>query len=445
MGHTHVQPPMACLPRSRSAPLLCLLVAVASSAVGCSSESGRDREGETPPAPLPPLVFAPDTSKFEVAWKPAAKVVEGASDLLLDESEVDGVFTYRFKPDAAAIASLAPDDIAVLGGIAYRRVVSVVAQPDAVVLTTKRTKLTDAIASGTIAWKKMFDFGQPSTISKASFGLEGGTLRPLDITTGISYEGQLKGFDISIALRPSNGRLDISLAASKTIGGRKILALTGEGFIERFQSDGEIVLGESGLVDFRYGSNQVRGEMKIKAAATDAGISQDLMNIPLRIQIPVQVGPVPVIVKLGANLNVTAELSAQPASAQAEVTLAFTSDSGVHASGTSLSPTGSISGESLTVVGGGSASAVAAGMTVCLEAPRIEMAFLGETASVGLTQNNCASTVYTFDPSCNQVNASIVGKGLAQLGFLGVTLASGEVELYTKRESRSVGNCEGRP
>lgn len=437
---------MPCKPRSPSAGLLGLVLAVATSAVACSSESAEPEAAAPAPAPLPPLVFAPDTSKFEVAWKPAAKVVDDASTRLIDPAEVeadaDGIFTYRFKPDADAIAALLPDDIAVLGGVAYRRVVSVEKLPDAVVLKAKRTKLTDAIASGTIAWKKMFDFGQPSTISKASFGLDGGTLRPLDITTGLSYEGKLRGFDISITLRPSNGRLDLSLTASKTVAGRKSLALTGEGFIERFQSEGEIVLGEGGLVDFRYGSNQVRGEVKIKAAATDAGASQDLVNIPLRIQIPVQVGPVPVIVKLGANLNVTAELTATPASAEAEVTLAFTSDSGVRAAGTTLSPTGSISGERLEVVGGGSASAIAAGMNVCLEAPRIEMGFLGELVSVGLTQNNCASTVFTFDPACNEVRGSIVGKGLAQLGFFGVTLASADVELYKREGKRSVGNCE---
>jgi hypothetical protein len=73
------------------------------------------------------------------------------------------------------------------------------------------------------------------------------------------------------------------------------------------------------------------------------------------------------------------------------------------------------------------------------------MAFLGELASVGLTQNNCASTVYTSEPACNEVNASIVGRGLAQLGFMGVTLASADVELYSRHNRRAVGDCGPPP
>ncbi len=71
----------------------------------------------------------------------------------------------------------------------------------------------------------------------------------------------------------------------------------------------------------------------------------------------------------------------------------------------------------------------------------MELAFLGETATVGLTQNNCTATGYTSQPACNEVNASIVGRGFAQLGFFGVTLASADVELYSRHNRRTVGDC----
>jgi len=446
--------PLSLSPSASRLPSLVGLVGLAAlaalSAVGCSSSSdgggGKNDVGASPaPGALPAAKpFAPDEARFDVKWKPEAKVIADAKSKLLSESEGGGNFVYRFRPDADDIAALLPDEVAVLGGVAYRKVVSVEKLADAVVLTTKRTKLTEAIAEGNVDWKQTFDFGNPSTIEKASFGVGPGALRPLDITTGLSWDGDVEGFAVSVSLTPSNGRLNISVTASKEIAGEKRFALSGEGFIERFQSEGHMVFDPSGLVDFRTGSNQVRGEVKIKAAAFNAGVSQNLLNLPLRVQIPMNIGPVPVLVKLGANVNVTAALSAEPASAEAEVTIGFSSDQGVQLSGTSLTATGSLGGEQLTVQGGGSSSAVAAGMTVCLEAPRVELAFLGELASVGLTQNNCASTVYTFDPACNEVNASIVGKGLGQLGFFGITLASAEVELYSKRDGRSVGNCGPR-
>lgn len=378
--------------------------------------------------------------KFEVAWKPAAKVVLDASARLIDQSEADGTFTYRFRPDSDAIAALVPDDIAVRG-VAYRRVVSVDKQAEAVVLVTKRTKLTDAIESGTMGWKQKVDFGKPESLSKASFGLDAAHLRPLDITTGLSYSGMVDGFDVSTTLRAMDGRLNLSVTASKSIGGERRIALTGEGYIESFQSDGQLVFDPSGLVDFRAGSNQVRGEIKIKAAALNAGVSQNLLNVPLRIQFPMNIGPVPIIVSLGANINVTAALNAMPNSAEAEVTIGFNTTQGVSLVGTSLNPTGSVDGQRLDVQGGGGTSSIAAGLTVCLEAPRVELAFLGETASVGLTQNNCTAVVYTSEPACNEVNASIVGRGLAQLGFFGVTLAQADIELYSRHNRRSVGDC----
>lgn len=422
----------------RFAPIALASLVLGSSALGCSAESGAN---DAPSAATVPADFGPDETTFDVTWKPGTKVVDDASAALLEESEADGRFTYRFRPGSAALAALAPGDVAALGGIAYRKIVSVEPRPDGLVVVAERTKLTDAISKGTIAWKRTVDFGDQGATKTASVGLEGGALRPLDVTTGLQWEGKAGDFDVSVSLTPSAGRLDISLAASKSIAGEKRIALTGEGYLERFQSEGRIELDESGLVDFRYGQNQVRGRMKIKAAAFNAGASQDLLNIPLRVQTPVQIGPVPLLLKLGANVNVTAQLQAAPASAEAEVTIEFATDQGVSLAGTSLSAVGGLRSGTLEIEGGGSASHMAAGMSACVEAPRVELGFMGELASVGLTQNNCASTVYTFDPACNQVNASIVGKGLAQLGFFGVTLASADVELYSKRDGRSAGSC----
>ena len=402
---------------------------------------GGEGTGVTGTPPGPPANFAPDEVQFDIAWKPAAKVITDAKTRLLDESEANGTFTYRFTPDSDEIGALAPDDIAVLGGVAYRRVISVEKQADAVVLVTKRTKLTDAIDSGTMGWKQKVDFGMPQTLSKASFGLDAAHVRPLDITTGLSYTGMVDGFDISVTLTPMNGRLTLNVTASKSIDGEKRIALTGEGYIESFQSDGMLVFDPSGLVDFRAGTNQVRGEVKIKAAAFNAGVSQNLLNVPLRIQFPMNIGPVPIIVSLGANINVTAALNAMPNTAEAEVTIGFNTTQGVQLVGTALNPTGSVDGQRLDVQGGGGTSSIAAGLTICLEAPRVELAFLGETASVGLTQNNCTAIVYTSQPACNEVNASIVGRGLAQLGFFGVTLASADVELYSRHNRRTVGDC----
>jgi len=80
-------------------------------------------------------------------------------------------------------------------------------------------------------------------------------------------------------------------------------------------------------------------------------------------------------------------------------------------------------------------------MTACLEFPRFELTMLGEFASVGFTQNNCGETYFSFQPACNEVNGYLTGIGLASLGFFGVTLASGQVELYRRTDGNMIGTC----
>jgi hypothetical protein len=90
---------------------------------------------------------------------------------------------------------------------------------------------------------------------------------------------------------------------------------------------------------------------------------------------------------------------------------------------------------------GGSAAGTAAGMTACLEAPRLELSILGEGPSVALTQNNCASSTFTFSPACNEVRGSIVGRALASLGFFGIELGSADAELYSAHRRTALGDC----
>ena len=111
-------------------------------------------------------------------------------------------------------------------------------------------------------------------------------------------------------------------------------------------------------------------------------------------------------------------------------------------SGASLQATGALGTGTLGGFLGGSADGVAAGMSACVEFPRFELTTLGEFASVGITQNNCASTDFTFNPACNEVNGAITGLALANLGFFGVTLAEGQIELYHREDGHSVGQCQ---
>ncbi len=385
----------------------------------------------------------PEHVEFDVKWADNARVIEeadGKAHLTGDPPDAS-TLTYTFDHGASAIAALVPGDIAVLSGIAYRKVVSVTDTGSGYELVTERTTLPEAMKNGTLDWAKNVDFGALGSGTQAyAFGEPLGKskqgLGPL------SYDGEINGYKVSVTLTPSAGRLDLSTEVSLEVLGEKRFAVEGTGHIETFQTRGRAVVGDGQLLEFQAGQNQVRGELRVKAAAFNTGLSDELLDVPLGIDIPVQVGPVPLILKIKANINVRLILSIADSSAEAEVTFRFSSDQGIAVSGPSLSATGALGTGDLTGFLGGSADSVAAGMSACLEFPRFELTMLGEFASVGITQNNCASTDFTFDPACNEVNGTITGLALANLGFFGVTLASGQVELYRRTDGRHAGQCQ---
>lgn len=417
--------------------VLCAATLLLPGSLGCGG--GGDGGG----APL-----EEDHATYEVTYAPEVREISEADGLALltgDPPNAD-TLTYTFAPGATAIAALAPGEIAVLGGIAYRRVVSVEDTGAGVVLTTERTTLPEVITAGTIDWAQTVEFGTLARQVRAAPVTVGGRVIG-DLVAAetarapLTYEGNVQGYDVSLTMTPSAGRLDISAVVSLTVLGERRFALEGTGFLEGFQTRGRAVIDDDGI-SFEAGQNQVRGELRVQAAAFNTGISDELLDVPIGIDIPVQVGPVPLILKIKANINVRLILSVSDSSAEAEVTFRFASDQGITAADGTLGATGALSTGELGEFLGGSADSVAAGMSACLEFPRFELTMLGEFASVGITQNNCASTVFTFDPPCNEVNGSIVGLGLANLGFFGITLASAQVELYKSEDRRGAGQCD---
>lgn len=388
--------------------------------------------------------FEPEHVDFDVQWAEGARVVDEASGKahLTGAKPTASTLVYTFDHDATAIAALKPGEIAVLAGIAYRKVVSVTDTGTGYELATERTTLPAAISQGTLDWAQTVDFGALGSGTQAyAFGEPLGSAQQ-GIVGPITYNGEINGYKVSLTLTPSAGRLDVTTEVSLEVMGEKRFAVEGTGHIEGFQSRGHAVVGEGQLLEFDAGQTQVRGELRVKAAAFNTGLSDELLDIPLGIDIPIQVGPVPLILKVKANINVRLILSVAESSAEAEVTFTFSSDQGIAMSGPSLQATGALGTGDLAGFLGGSADGVAAGMSACLEFPRFELTMLGEFASVGITQNNCASTDFTFDPACNEVNGTITGLALANLGFFGVTLAEAQVELYTRTDGRHVGQCD---
>jgi hypothetical protein len=408
-------------------------------ALGCGGGGGG---GPTKPYVPPP----PDAVTFDVDWAPTTKVIDEASGKahLVGAAPGPDTLSYTFDAGAAAIAALQPGDVAVLSGIAYRKVVSVTSDAAGLHLVTARTTLPEAMTSGTLAWAKTVNFDDSATLAGAILYL-GDQQMPMDDTllaSPITYEGEISGYDVSVTLTPSAGKLEVTAEVSLSIAGEKRFAVEGTASIEGFQGTGHAVVGDGGLLEFQAGANHVAGHAHVKAAAFNTGLSDELLSVPFGIDIPIELGPVPLILKIKANINVRLILMTADSSAQAEVSFDFSSTQGFSLGGTSISSTSTLDSGDVHGFSGGSADPVTAGMSTCLEFPRFELSMLGEFASIGLTQNNCAETFFQFQPACNEVTGSIHGIALANLGFFGVTLASGSVDLYDRTDGTMAGMCD---
>jgi hypothetical protein len=287
---------------------------------GCGSS---DSNGSTPAAKLPE-----DHTTFDVQWGDNTQVIDEASGKahLTGDAPTADTLTYTFDHDAPAIAALQAGQIAVLSGIAYRKVVSVTDTGTGYELVTERTTLPEAMTSGTIDWSHAVDFGAIGSAPQA-YAFDQPLGKTSEALSGaITYDGEIQGYKVSVTLTPNAGRLEISSNVSLEVLGEKRFAVEGTGFIESFASQGHAVVGNGQLLEFQAGQTQVRGELHAKAAAFNTGLNDELLNIPLGIDIPIQIGPVPMILKVKANINVHLILSISDSSAQAEVTFHFSTD-----------------------------------------------------------------------------------------------------------------------
>ncbi len=412
-----------------------LLLALGTSSLGaCGSET----KAWTPPKK--------DHATFDVTWAPNTKVIEEADGKthLTGALPNGGTLIYTFDAGATAIAALQPGDIAVLAGIAYRKVVAVRSTGTGIELETVRTTLPEAMTSGTLDWARTVDFSDLAALEDATMFLGDRRVPVADMVLGtpITYEGEISGYMVSLTLTPSQGRLEVNAVVTLMVpAGGGQFGIMGTGHIESFQGSGHAVVGAGRLLEFQAGQNHVRGELQVTAAATNTGLNDTLLDVPMGIDIPIQAGPVPLILKVKGNINVRLILGLADSSANAEVTFRFSSNQGISVSGVSLASTGALESGDPSDFGGGAADPITAGMSACLEFPRFELTMLGEFASVGFTQNNCAETFFQFQPACNEVNGYITGIALASLGFFGVTLAEGQVQMYRRQGGMMLGMC----
>jgi hypothetical protein len=251
----------------------------------------------------------------------------------------------------------------------------------------------------------------------------------------MSFEGKIKDFDVKYTLTPTPERLNMSLVASRIVGGRKVMAVSGVGYVNNFTQETILSFENSTPTRMVAKTTGLEGEMELKWSAFRFGESSltDITSfqLPVELPIPFTIGPIPVRLSVKAVLQVVPELSVPQSSSGGSFKVKYNSEQGFNVENNLANPIAKLDNADIGVTGETvTAGQGPAGFGLGVEFPRLEIAILGRTAVAFITVKTYSKglwtpgTLLTSDiPPCQMGGTTvyaITGYKLSLLGFVGV-------------------------
>lgn len=427
--------------------------------------------GTSSPSPAAPsLIYLPliqtagaaaATTTYDVTYTDNTAVIDSATvtnDLI---SVSDDQSLFRFKAGASKVEQLQPGQVVIFSGKALRKVVAVSQDGGDILVTTERATLDKAIKDGTVAWSypvswmnlpkasyaAMLSQVEGSTLrmtSATGFGDDGlpraagrsdGALHPADLPE-VTWEGTVEGWDVVLKLQLTPERLNIDLSGDRTVGGAKV-AVSGKGWIGAFTQETFLTYEQSTPTKMTVKSTGLQSEMELKWAAVTPS-SETLteilsFSIPAEIPIPFTVGPIPVMLKVKAVLQVVPELRVDQASSGGSFKTTYRSDQGFAIENNVPGATGQIHTSDLSVSGPTSSAGFGpVGFGLGIEFPRLELAVFGATQAF-ITVKTYSYSIFTTEPPCQMGGTTLLSKAGYNLNLLGFSLASGTEDLWEQK------------
>lgn len=219
-----------------------------------------------------------DHVKFEVDWKPGTVRFDNADMTdLLNIDTANQVFTFRSSN--AKTSQLATGKILVVNDYTVRRVTNVTTSGGQTVVNTEEAAFTDAVTNADIDWDYGIDFKPANFIQ----GLRSKGVQVQQITTdSINFNITIGEWNYAVNMKLNTDNANMSLIATKSKGGVKVVTCSLIGVLQRFRSKGTILVKDGQLQKFTTKNTDVDGNFTLKVAA--AGSGNDLnLQIPLTI------------------------------------------------------------------------------------------------------------------------------------------------------------------
>jgi len=436
---------------------LSVLLLVVSVVAGCGA--GAKTEGPSGPSAV--------ETTYDVTYTDGTAVI--------DQAEVDASFIsvsddgreFRFQ-SSQPVRDLQPGQVVIFSGRALARVTSVDEEGGELVVRTEPATLDEAISDGEISWRypvKWQDLppetyeaaafaladaavghtparGMDATLAVAHPGPATGNIRLAQDGPGLHWSGEVKGFEVEVGFVPAVDRLNFDLKATRKLPLGTSMSATAVGWITDFSQETFLSYEDSTPTSFSSKAIGLEGELELKWAAAKLGealTEVTSFKLPVSLPIPFTVGPIPVIIRVGANLQVVPELSVEEASSGGSYKVKFNSDQGIEITGSSQTPFSHVKSTEIGVSG----ETVSAGFGVVafavgVEFPRLEISVFGTTSAFITLKTYSSSqwtpgTTLTSDiPPCQKGTTTLAAYAGYELSLLGFKFDEAVKELWKK-------------
>jgi len=412
---------------------------------GCTSKS-------RPPANPQPTGSAGGTGGAASEGTTYQDVTLADNAVLVDAAAVhDGLrsqsgTTYRFKAGTAGLASLKPGQVVILAGTAVRKVTSVRTEGGDTVVETGDASLNEAIRSGKLGWSRRIDWNKVPRSAFQKAGLEAG-LRPRVVAAafepeGFEFGGEVEGIDVSLKLKPKDdGKLGFELTAKR----KNVMAVAAKGTLGAFDQGTKLEYDEGTGRLFSSEVRGLKGEADVEWHVIGVGSAFDKdtvsFSIPFSVPIPIEVGPIPMVLKVKSTLRFVPAL-VEGSSSGGSFKIKYDSDFGFsfdspepEAQSQVRDAQGDI-GDQETVTAG----KLPVGFAWGWEFPRLELGLAGTGTFAFLTFDQFMAgeftpgTTLTADiPPCQRAELTLHAIAGYKIAVLGMTAASDKTTLWEKK------------
>lgn len=380
--------------------------------------------------------------------------------------------TYSFSSAALAGTDLRPGQVVMVAGTGIGRITDINESGGTTTIDTERANLADAIDNGVLAWDAELGYqpqwgvpddgttgdglwaGAGSAVDRPQqprligIDLVDDTGTVIDATLTVDA-GQMQwsysaaGLKVEIAIQPAGADSSITVQISKSG-----LSLTATGTVSAVRSSGRAVYqgGKLTSADINPGEFQIDIDTSLAAAGSgilNGGGQIDLPTPNLMFKYLIPVGPVPVVLGVGAQLIAQIHVPAE-GSAVFDSTFSYSSVSGFAYRGGDVTYSGDLVGLQLTP--GAADPAAFIGQVVDLQFgiayPRIQLDLFG-IGLIGFIQTGMTlGTSLTWGPVCKDAYVTTSLMAGYDFSILGVSVSEGKVTLAEDRKDARGDSCE---